>query len=74
MREVRGMSERYIEFEAPCCFSIRTCRDTAHYIILVKPPRILKIIEPVRCERGIRKKYKFYPSENVVLVSYYRSN
>jgi hypothetical protein len=27
----------------------------------------------VRCYRGITKKYKFYPSEDVILVHYYRS-
>jgi hypothetical protein len=34
----------------------------------------LRAISAVRCERGYIKKYKFYPSSDVALVSYYRSN
>jgi hypothetical protein len=35
---------------------------------------VLKTIKAVRCYRGYTKKYKFYPSDDVALVSYYRSN
>jgi len=68
------MSEKYIEFEAPCCYSIRTCHDTAHYIVSLRSKRVLKVIEAVRCYKGYTKKYKFYPSDDVALISYYKSN
>jgi len=37
-------------------------------------PKILRIINAVRCSRGITVKIKFYPAPDVILVSYYRSN
>jgi hypothetical protein len=67
-------SKEYVEFEAPCCNSIRTCRDTAHYVISVSKQKILKRINAVRCYRGYSVKYKFYPSSDVVLVYHYVSN
>jgi hypothetical protein len=67
------VSESYIEFYAPCCHSVRSCNATAHYIISLRTKRILRSVEAVRCGRGIVKKYKFYPSPDVALVSYYRS-
>jgi len=63
----------YIEFEAPCCYSIRTCKDTAHYIISLTSKRILKTIPAVRCSRGIVKRYKFYPDNTVALIEHYVS-
>ena len=68
------MSEGFIEFEAPCCFSERTCSVTADYIISLRTRRVLRRIAAVRCYRGYIKKYKFYPSQDVALVSYYCSN
>jgi hypothetical protein len=35
---------------------------------------VLRAIPAVRCNRGYTVKYKFYPSQDVALVSYYRSN
>jgi hypothetical protein len=67
-------SGEYIEFEAPCCYSVRTCYDTEHLIISLKTMRALRRIEAVRCYRGYTKKYKFYPSDNVILVYHYVSN
>jgi hypothetical protein len=63
-----------MEFEAPCCASIRECNARAHYVVSLVKPKILRRIEAVRCYRGIRKKYKFYPSSDVALVEYYVSN
>jgi len=37
-------------------------------------PKVLRRIDAVRCYRGITKKVKFYPSNDVILVSYYMSN
>jgi len=64
----------FIEFEAPCCGSVRECKVRAHYIVSLVKPKVLKRIEAVRCYRGIRRKYKFYPSDDVALVSHYVSN
>jgi hypothetical protein len=65
---------QYIEFYAPCCHSIRSCSATADHIISLRTKKILRTIRAVRCGRGIVKKYKFYPSNDVVLVSHYISN
>jgi hypothetical protein len=67
-------SLNYIEFYAPCCHSVRSCNAMADYVISLRTRRVLRTIEAVRCKRGIVKKYKFYPSNDVVLVSYYVSN
>jgi len=73
--EVPGWeSESYIEFYAPCCFSERSCSAMADYIISLRFKRVLRVIRPVRCGRGVTRKYKFYPSDDVILVSYYVSN
>jgi len=32
------------------------------------------VIDAVRCSRGVRRKFKFYPSADAILISYYRSN
>jgi hypothetical protein len=63
-----------IEFGAPCCASVRECRVRAHYVVSLTKPRILRTIEAVRCYRGISRKYKFYPTNDVALVSHYVSN
>jgi hypothetical protein len=49
---------------------------TKVYIIGIRngKPKILREIGAVRCYRGIAKKFKFYPSPDVILVKYYRSN
>jgi hypothetical protein len=46
----------------------------ADYVISLRTHKILRTIEAVRCGRGIVKKYKFYPSNDVVLISHYISN
>uniref|UniRef100_A0A7J2U4J6 Uncharacterized protein n=1 Tax=Ignisphaera aggregans TaxID=334771 RepID=A0A7J2U4J6_9CREN len=65
-----------LEFEAPCCESIRECNIRKIYIIGFRngKPKVLRAIDAVRCYRGITKKFKFYPSLDVILVKYYRSN
>jgi hypothetical protein len=63
-----------IEFEAPCCGSVRECYERAHYVISLTKLRVLRRIDALRCYRGIRKKYRFYPSEDVALISHYVSN
>jgi hypothetical protein len=64
-----------IEFEAPCCESARECSVRRIYIIGIRnKPKILREIGAVRCYRGIAKKFKFFPSSDVILVKYYRSN
>jgi len=68
------MSENYIVFEAPCCYSVRTCNVTADYVISLKTARILRRIDAVRCYRGHTVRYKFYPSDDVALISVYVSN
>ena len=70
MSESRG----YVEFEAPCCNSVRTCRDTAHYVISLKSRRILKRIDAVRCYRGYSVKYRLYVNSDVIVVFHYVSN
>jgi hypothetical protein len=48
---------------------------TKVYIIGIRNgPKVLREIGAVRCYRGITKKFKFYPSPDVILVKYYRSN
>jgi len=65
----------FLVFEAPCCGSVRECSVRKLYIIGIrKTPRVLRTIDAVRCRRGVRKFIKFYPSNDVVLISYYRSN
>ena len=61
-------------FEAPCCSSIRECNVKAHYVISVLNAKILRVIRAVRCYRGYTVKYKFYPSDDVILVHHYVSN
>jgi hypothetical protein len=65
-----------LEFDAPCCESLRECSVRRIYIIGIRnnKAKILREIDAVRCYRGIRKKFKFYPSDDVVLARYYRSN
>jgi hypothetical protein len=73
MGENVTLGKDYLEFNAPCCTSARTCRHTAHYIISLTNARILRKINAVRCYQGIEEKYKFYPSDDVILVHYYCS-
>jgi len=49
---------------------------TKVYIIGIRnsKPRILRAIDAVRCYRGISRKFKFFPSQDVILVKYYISN
>jgi hypothetical protein len=62
-------------FDAPCCESQRECNIRKVYIIGIKgKPKILRTIDAVRCYRSITKKFKFYPSQDVILIKYYRSN
>lgn len=69
------MSERnYITFKAPCCVSIRECNVRKHIIVSLRSEKVLREIDAVRCGRGEVKKYKFYPSNDVVLAEYYISN
>lgn len=65
----------YLEFQAPCCGSERECIVRRHVIIGFKGrPRVLREIYATRCHRGITMHYKFYPSDSVLLIEYYRSN
>jgi hypothetical protein len=64
----------FLVFEAPCCESVRECNVRKLYIIGIRKARILRTIDAVRCSRDVRKTIKFYPSNDVVLISYYRSN
>jgi hypothetical protein len=70
------MSEvQVLEFDAPCCGSVRECSVRKLLVIgFREKPKVLREIKAVRCSRGYRKKIKFYPSENVLLVHYYVSN
>jgi hypothetical protein len=70
------MSEKntYLEFKAPCCYSVRTCNVTADYVISLKTARILRRIDAVRCYRGHEVIYKFYPAPDVALINHYVSN
>jgi hypothetical protein len=70
----RETIEKYVEFEAPCCHSVRTCYDTSHYIISLRTAKVLRRIPAVRCYKGLTRKYKFYPSGEVILVYHYVSN
>jgi len=73
---VRGVSEKEaLEFDVPCCSSRRTCMDTYHAVISLKTGQVLRTIHAVRCHRlGYAPvKYKFYPSDDVILVSFYKT-
>ena len=74
--QTQTQNANVLEFEAPCCESIRECSVRKVYIIGFRngKPRVLRSIDAVRCNRGVRKKFKFYPSADVILISYYRSN
>jgi hypothetical protein len=64
-----------LEFDAPCCYSVRECSVRKLYVVGFRgKPKVLKEIGAVRCGRGITKKIKFYPSNDVILISYYVSN
>jgi hypothetical protein len=64
-----------IELDAPCCYSVRECSVRKLYVVGFRDkPKILRTIDAVRCARGITKKVKFYPSNDVILASYYVSN
>jgi len=67
------MSEqKVLEFEVPCCYSGRTCVETYHAVISLKTGQVLRVIHAVRCKSlGYVPKYKFYQSDDVILVSYY---
>ena len=68
-------AHEYLEFDAPCCESVRECSVRRIYIIGFRnSPKVLREIKAVRCHRGLSKKVRFYPSNDVVLISYYRSN
>jgi len=69
-----GEKNNYLEFEAPCCYSVRTCNTTADYVISLRTARILRRIDAVRCYRGHTVRYKFYPSADVALINVYKSN
>jgi hypothetical protein len=69
------MSQTLIEIDAPCCYSVRECSVRKLIIVGFRNKlKILKTIEAVRCARGITKKVKFYPANDVILVHYYVSN
>jgi hypothetical protein len=74
--QVQQVQIQPLEFEAPCCDSVRSCSVAKVYIIGIRngKPKILREIGAVRCYRGITKKFKFYPSPDAILVKYYRSN
>jgi hypothetical protein len=64
-----------LEFDAPCCSSIRECAERRLVVIGFKgSPKILREIKATRCARGVTKKVKFFPSNDVILIEYYRSN
>jgi len=66
-----------LEFEYPCCHSVRTCMPPtySHRVVSLRTGKFLRVIEPVRCSRlGYIPKYKFYPADDVALVSLYWSN
>ncbi|MCC6057170.1 MAG: hypothetical protein LM583_10885 [Desulfurococcaceae archaeon] len=70
-----NQNQNFMVFEAPCCESARECAVRKLYVIGIrKTPRVLRTIDAVRCSRNVRKTIKFYPSGDVILVSYYRSN
>jgi len=61
--------------EKPCCYSERECAVRYHAVVSIKTRRVLRYVNAVRCERlPQRPKYKFYPTNDVVLVEHYRSN
>jgi hypothetical protein len=63
------------EFDVPCCDSIRECAERRLVVIgFRKNPMVLREVKAVRCNRGIKKKIRFYPSPNTILIEYYRSN
>ena len=74
--QTQTQNANVLEFDAPCCESVRECNVRKVYIIGFRngKPRVLRSIDAVRCNRGVRKKFKFYPSADVILISYYRSN
>jgi len=64
-----------LEFDAPCCNSVRECMTRKLFVIGFRgKPEILREIRAVRCERGVKKKIRFYTSDDVMLIEYYRSN
>jgi hypothetical protein len=64
-----------IEFDAPCCASVRECSARKLAIIGIRGrPRVLREINAVRCNRGITKKVKVYPSNEIIVATYYISN
>ena len=64
-----------LEFPRPCCSSVRTCIDTFDAIISLRNRKLLRRIDAVRCNRiGIVPKYRFSPSPDVALISFYRSS
>jgi hypothetical protein len=70
-----NQNQNFLVFEAPCCESARECSIRKLYVIGIrKTPRVLRAIDAVRCSRNVRKTIKFYPSSDVILISYYMSN
>ena len=64
--------------EAPCCNSVRTCRDTNKYVINVAEKSIIAEIPAVRCYRGVERIYEIEIEKGklsgVVVVEHYVSN
>ena len=64
--------------KAPCCSSVRTCRDTVKYVIDTKTKEVIAEIPAVRCYRGLQKIYEIEVAEekmnDIVVVKHYVSN
>jgi hypothetical protein len=64
-----------IEFDAPCCASVRECSARKLAIIGIRGrPRVLREINAVRCNRGYKKKVKVYLSKEIIVARHYVSN
>ncbi len=66
------MSEEYIEFSAPCCYSSRECRTRRRLVIDVQNKKVIGVAWAVRCNRGVERKFK--TRANNAVVEAYVSN
>jgi len=67
-----------LTIKAPCCSSVRTCRDTVKYVIDVEKREVIKEIPAVRCYRGVERIYEIEIAEEkaskIVVIEHYVSN
>jgi len=63
---------------APCCFSRRSCFDTAKYVVDVEKREVITEIPAIRCYRGVERYYEVEIAEekkdSIVVVEHYVSN